>query len=132
LDLDTEKYINKNNYETRGIRSYITKNSTWNLQYKKLIMEKHLLELDERLKVLHWVINGLGLTGLKISDSRNMTWDWITIHYNVNDFKCKHLSVSEMGYVIITDGREYDGYCDECNKHVEGTVYKDGRQERWH
>lgn len=95
-------------------------------------MEKHLLELDERLKVLHWVIDGLGMTGLKIKDSRNMTWDWITIHYNVNEFKCNHLSVSEMGYVQTADGKEYDGYCDDCKKTVYGTQYWNGTQERWH
>lgn len=80
-------------------------------------MEQHILALDERLKVLHWVINGLGITGFSIKDSKDLTWDWITIHYNVNDFKCKHLSVNqELGYVMTLDGERYYGHCPDCEK----------------
>lgn len=88
-------------------------------------------KLEERKRVLNWVIGGLGIHGFKIEDSSKLTWDYITINYNVNDFKCKHLKVSEIGYVLTFYGKEYDGFCDVCEQQVYGTIYYDGQEECW-
>ncbi len=40
-------------------------------------------ELDDLQKTLNWVIDGLGKTGLKISDVSIINWKWIKDNYNV-------------------------------------------------
>ena len=40
-------------------------------------------QLEERMKVLNWVINGMGIHGFKISDTKILHWGWITKNYNV-------------------------------------------------
>ena len=95
-------------------------------------------KLEERQKVLNWVICGLGIHGFKISDSSKLTWDYIVENYNVeiDHYECKHLDVREIGYVIAFTseggfGREYDGFCWCCEHQVYGTVHANGLKERW-
>ena len=87
--------------------------------------------LEEYGRVLNWVIGGSTIHGFKLKDASRLTWDYITINFNVNEFKCKHLKVSEMGMVVTADGNEYDGYCGACERQVYGTIYHDGQKERW-
>jgi len=47
-------------------------------------IEQILFEAERRRKMFHWLVNGLGITGLKISDFDKLTSDWVTKNYNVN------------------------------------------------
>ena len=96
-------------------------------------MEKIYDKLEERKRVLKWLISGLGIHGLKISDAKYITWGWVIKNYNIpeNQFNCKHISVSDIGLVITSEGKEYDGFCNACEKTVHGIIRNDGTKERW-
>jgi len=47
-------------------------------------------QLDDLEKKMHWLIDGLGKTGLKISDCSFITWEWVIENYNVENYNCKH------------------------------------------
>ena len=105
-----------------------------------------LKEIDKQLndlqKTLHWLIDGLGVHGLKISDVSIVDWEWICENYNIEEYKykCKHKKVSEIGYVIAfgetTDNtleKFYNGYCNICKKQVYGNSTLKGKVIRgWH
>ena len=46
-------------------------------------IDKIQAKLEERRKVLNWVIGGLGIHGFKIKDASMLTWDYITTYYNI-------------------------------------------------
>lgn len=43
--------------------------------------------LEDKRRAIKWLIQGLGIHGLKISDLRhkNFTTEWIIIHYNADE-----------------------------------------------
>ncbi len=105
-----------------------------------------LKEIDAKFvdlqKTLNWVINGLGLHGLKISDVSRINWSWIVENYNVDDYVCKHKKVSEISSVVaFADNPEksnnllekyYSGYCDVCGKTVQGSTNNGKIVKGWH
>jgi hypothetical protein len=96
-------------------------------------------ELEGFRKTMKWLIAGLGVHGLKLSDVHTIDWQWVCENYNVEDYICKHNNVSEIGFVIGFGEspendfeRFYDGYCDACDKHVKGRTTLSGKLiERW-
>ena len=102
-----------------------------------------LKEIDEKLddlqKTFNWLISGLGIHGLKISDAHIIDWKWVCENYNVGTHKCKHNKVSDIGYVVsFGDTSEnlyekfYDGFCEACKKTVHGRTKLDNTPiERW-
>jgi hypothetical protein len=88
--------------------------------------------LDERYKVIQWVIQGTGIHGFTLKDVKHLKWDWIVENYSVCDYQCKHKIVDEIGMVQTFEGCEYDGFCNSCDEMVYGTIKWNGEKERWH
>jgi hypothetical protein len=102
-----------------------------------------LKEIDDKLedfrKTMKWLIAGMGVHGLKLSDIHTIDWEWVCENYNVSNYSCKHNNVTSIGMVIGCGEssehlleRFYDGYCEACNKHVYGRKTLSGETiERW-
>jgi hypothetical protein len=77
-------------------------------------------QLEDKRKVLNFIIQGQRIHNLKYSDVSFLTMKRISELYNLNPISCKHKNVSEVGYHLTLDGREYEGYCDNCKTMVYG------------
>lgn len=42
-------------------------------------------KLDDLKMTMGWLIKGIGIHGLKISDIKYIDWDWVCENYNVDD-----------------------------------------------
>ncbi len=47
-------------------------------------IEQILFEAERRRKMFHWLVDGLRITGLNISDFDKLNPNWVTKNYNVN------------------------------------------------
>ena len=99
-------------------------------------------EVENSRKKLKWLISGIGIHGLKLSDNSHLTWDWITENYNIESHECKHLDVCSISTIVAlhdisNDGimeftRCYDGYCTSCQQMVHGYVGLESKiKKRW-
>lgn len=66
-------------------------------------MEKFYKQLDEKLKIIKWLIDGYGFHGLKISDGSWLTKEHLIQNYNVSweyfNMKPTSLEMFENGFV---------------------------------
>lgn len=84
--------------------------------------------IEERIKVLTWIISGLGIHGYSISDSYNLTWDYICKNYNIE--------LNDSLDSIKIDNNIYESFCSielcklleekECVIETQSYYDKDG------
>jgi len=97
-------------------------------------VDEILKQLEDKRRVLNFIIDGQGIHGLPMKAVHYLTMERISELYNVEFqevgiISCKHKNVSEIGYVQTLDGKEYDGFCDDCNHMVYGTIYWNKRKK---
>jgi len=84
-------------------------------------------QIEDNRKLFSWLITGLGIHGLKISDAKYINWGWVIENYNIEEFDCFHLRVQDIGYVICcgdigepTLVKCWKGVCKSCGRLVYG------------
>jgi hypothetical protein len=48
-------------------------------------MNKFIDKLDDVHRTLNWLIDGMGIHGLKLSDLSIIDWNWVCINYNLEN-----------------------------------------------
>ena len=92
-------------------------------------VDKILEQLEDKRKVLNFIMDGQEIHNLPLTAVRYLTMERISELYNVEPVSCKHKNVSEIRYCISVNGREYEGYCDDCNTTVYGETFSNESTE---